>query len=261
MRVLIAGGGIAGPALALFLHRAGIQSTVFEAYPQQAGVGGGLALAPDGMRVLASLGLADQLGERGSRVAEYWFRNDRGATLARFSNASAARYGQPMIGTSRAALAELLAEALRRAGVAMHFEKRLSGIEQDAAGVTAHFADGSSAHGQLLIGADGVRSATRRLALPDAVEPTYTGFIGVGGFVPEHQLPWLSERDRVAMTFTFGGRGFFGLSAGGDAQTMWWSNLPRAQPLSREEMLDAPLDAVRASCWSALVATTRLYPS
>ena len=197
------------------------------------------------MRVLDSLGLADQIGDRGSRIAEYWFRNDHGDTLARFTNASAERYGQPMVGTSRATLAELLADALRRAGVPMHFEKRLSDIEQHAAGVTAHFADGSSAQGDLLIGADGVRSATRRLALRDAAEPTYTGFIGVGGFVPEHELPWLSERDRSAMTFTFGGRGFFGLSAGGSGQTMWWSNLPRAQPLTREEMLDAPLDTVR----------------
>src|SRR4051812_39952382 len=108
MHVLIVGGGIAGPALALFLHRAGIQSCVFEAYPQPAAVGGGLALAPNGMHVLDSLGLADQLGDRGSRIAEYWFRNDRGSTLARFTNASAERYGQPMLGMARATLAELL---------------------------------------------------------------------------------------------------------------------------------------------------------
>jgi 2-polyprenyl-6-methoxyphenol hydroxylase-like FAD-dependent oxidoreductase len=173
MRVLIVGGGIAGPALALFLHRAGIQSSVFEAYPEQTGLGGGLALAPNGMRVLDSLGLADQLGDRASHIAEYWFRNDRGVTLARFANASAERYGQPMVGLARATLAELVSDALRRAGVRLAYHKRLSGIDQDAAGVTAYFADGSSARGDLLIGADGVRSATRRLVLPNAVEPSY----------------------------------------------------------------------------------------
>ncbi len=245
MRVLIVGGGIAGPALALFLHRAGIQSSVFEAYPEHVGVGGGLALAPNGMRVLHSLGLADQLGDRGSRIAQYWFRNDRGRTLARYTNASTERYGQPMLGMARATLAELLAGALRRAGVPTLYEKRLSGIQQDAGGVTAHFADGSSASGDLLIGADGVRSATRKLALADAVEPMYTGFVGVGGFVPERQLAWQSEADRLAMTFTFGARGFFGLSAGGSGQTMWWSNLPRNEPLTRGEMLESPTDHVR----------------
>jgi 2-polyprenyl-6-methoxyphenol hydroxylase-like FAD-dependent oxidoreductase len=245
MRVLIIGGGIAGPALALFLKRAGLESAVFEAYPEQAGIGGGLALAPNGMHVLDSLGLVDQIGDRGSQVDEYWFRNDRGQTLARFANASAARYGQPMVGMARATLAEVLADALHREGVPFYQQKRLTGIEQDTSGVTAYFEDGDSASGDLLVGADGVRSATRRLALADAAEPQYTGLTGVGGFVPDAEVPGLSDRDRSTMTFTFGGDGFFGIGPGGSGQTMWWTNLPRAEPLSRSEMLEAPTEAVR----------------
>jgi 2-polyprenyl-6-methoxyphenol hydroxylase-like FAD-dependent oxidoreductase len=55
---LIIGGGIAGRALSLFLKKAGISSTVYEAYPYTQGVGGGLNLAPNGMNVLDELGLA-----------------------------------------------------------------------------------------------------------------------------------------------------------------------------------------------------------
>jgi 2-polyprenyl-6-methoxyphenol hydroxylase-like FAD-dependent oxidoreductase len=62
--VLIIGGGVAGPALALFLKKARISSAVYEAYGPGGEIGGGLGLAPNGMNVLAVLGLADTLTRR-----------------------------------------------------------------------------------------------------------------------------------------------------------------------------------------------------
>ena len=64
--VLIVGGGIAGSALALFLRKAGLSSAVYEAYGESERIGGGLGLAPNGMNVLAELGLAEVLRKRGS---------------------------------------------------------------------------------------------------------------------------------------------------------------------------------------------------
>jgi 2-polyprenyl-6-methoxyphenol hydroxylase-like FAD-dependent oxidoreductase len=108
--------------------------------------------------------------------------------------------------------------------------------------VTAEFADGTFAEGDLLIGADGVNSATRQLALPDLPAPDFTGMIGVGGFTSEALLP---ATEQHAMTFAFGGRGFFGFSGSGDGQAMWWTNLPRSSPLSREELQQTSTDALR----------------
>ena len=69
-----------------------------------------------------------------------------------------------------------------------HFDKSLASFTGDAAGVTALFADGTRAHGDLIIGADGIRSTVRAQILPD-VEPQYAGYVAWRGLVPEAALP------------------------------------------------------------------------
>ena len=57
---LVIGGGIAGPVVAAALLKAGIQATVYEAYPTLTeGIGGGLALAPNGLAALGVIGADD----------------------------------------------------------------------------------------------------------------------------------------------------------------------------------------------------------
>lgn len=69
-----------------------------------------------------------------------------------------------------------------------HFSKNLVGVEQDAKGVTAIFGDGTRAHGNLLIGADGFRSAVRESIMPE-VQPAYAGYIAWRGMVEESDMP------------------------------------------------------------------------
>ena len=66
--------------------------------------------------------------------------------------------------------------------------------------------------------------------------------IGVGGFVSDSLVP-VSEQG--AMTFAFGGQGFFGYSRSGDGQSMWWTNLPQSAPLSRAEIQQADSSALK----------------
>jgi 2-polyprenyl-6-methoxyphenol hydroxylase-like FAD-dependent oxidoreductase len=68
-KALIIGAGIAGPVTGILLRKAGIDAQVFEGWPYSTGLGGGLQLAPNGMHVLAEIGLADEMIRRGS-VAE-----------------------------------------------------------------------------------------------------------------------------------------------------------------------------------------------
>jgi len=68
-----------------------------------------------------------------------------------------------------------------------HYSRSFERLEQDAAGVTAYFSDGSSAHGDLLIGADGIRSVVRAQVAP-MTRPQYVGYVAWRGLVDEGAL-------------------------------------------------------------------------
>jgi 2-polyprenyl-6-methoxyphenol hydroxylase-like FAD-dependent oxidoreductase len=80
-------------------------------------------------------------------------------------------------------------EAARR-GITTHYGKRLTGLDQDADSVTAHFADGSSATGDILVGADGIHSAVRPAIDPAAPTPRYTGLLFSSGWLCSSSPPW-----------------------------------------------------------------------
>jgi 2-polyprenyl-6-methoxyphenol hydroxylase-like FAD-dependent oxidoreductase len=160
--VLVIGGGIAGPTIALFLKRAGLEPIVFEAYERVSDIGGGLQIAPNGMRVLSQLNLAESLRGFGIESAEFCFEDQSGKTLACIPNGPASRYGLPAIFISRSLLHAALLSELERQQIPVHYSKRLQGIVSNESGVTAEFADGSHTEGSILIGADGIHSQTRR---------------------------------------------------------------------------------------------------
>jgi 2-polyprenyl-6-methoxyphenol hydroxylase-like FAD-dependent oxidoreductase len=242
--VLIVGGGIAGQALALFLQKAGLSGAIYEARGPSHGVGGGLGLAPNGMNVLAALGLADALKARSSPGAESFFRDERGRLLAQLQNGGA-KFGEPQISAMRADLYVVLEQAIRAQGILLNYGKRLARIETGPDGVTAHFADGTTARGDLLVGADGVHSCTRAEILPQAPEPKFVGITGIGGTVALKEMPEFAHEQSRSFTFTFGPQGFFGFCGGSTGQAMWWTNLPRERPYSESELQSLSSDVLR----------------
>jgi 2-polyprenyl-6-methoxyphenol hydroxylase-like FAD-dependent oxidoreductase len=245
LRALVIGGGVGGPALALFLHKAGIGATVYEAQPVR-GAAGGIALAPNGVNVLKALGLTERLKSRGSLAFEHCFRNEDGRVLARYDNGSD-RYGAPAVGLRRSDLSTLLTEEMTRRGIALERSKRLVGIEQTRASdtVTAHFADGSSATGDILVGADGVQSQTRRCVLPEQGPPDYAGIVGIGGVVPGACVHGVRKRDRQSFNFTLGHNGYFGYCGAHGGDMIWWSSLRRECEPTFAEIDAMSLDEVK----------------
>ncbi|MBR1232259.1 NAD(P)/FAD-dependent oxidoreductase [Bradyrhizobium sp. AUGA SZCCT0182] len=227
-KALIIGGGIAGPVTGIFLKQAGIDAEVFEAWPYSAGIGGGLQIAPNGMHVLAEIGLAPEMIRRGSVAESFDFYSQKGARLGSLNRNMKARFGQPAVNMCRATLNELLVNKAWCANVELRFEKRLVGIEDRAdQPVVAHFSDGSFAEGDFVIGADGVHSAVRGHVIPDGPKPFDTGLIGFGGFVPRAVIENSPIGQRVVTTF--GQSGFFGYgfcSSDPNDGLMWWSTQP-----------------------------------
>jgi 2-polyprenyl-6-methoxyphenol hydroxylase-like FAD-dependent oxidoreductase len=227
-KALIIGCGIAGPVTAMFLRRAGIDAQIFDARPYSAGIGGGLQIAPNGMHVLAEIGLADEMVHRGSIAEAFEFYSQSGVRLGAINRNMKQRFGQPAVNMRRATLYEALVNKAWSDDAELLFEKRLVSIEDHAdRPVVAHFADGTSAEGDFLIGADGVHSAVRAHVIPDGPEPFDTGLIGFGGFVPTALLDDTPIGQRVETTF--GRSGFFGYgfcSSDPRDGVMWWSTRP-----------------------------------
>jgi 2-polyprenyl-6-methoxyphenol hydroxylase-like FAD-dependent oxidoreductase len=165
---------------------------------------------------------------RGSVAESFDFYSQSGRLLGSLNRNMKARFGQPAVNMCRATLNEALIDKAWSDGVGVHFEKRLVRIEdRPDQPVAAHFADGSSAEGDFLIGADGVHSLARTHVIPDGPTPFDTGLIGFGGFVPRSLLANTPVGQRV--TTTFGQSGFFGYgfcSPDPRDGVMWWSTQP-----------------------------------
>jgi 2-polyprenyl-6-methoxyphenol hydroxylase-like FAD-dependent oxidoreductase len=227
-KALIIGAGIAGPVTAILLKRAGIDAQLFEAWPYSTGIGGGLQIAPNGMHVLAEIGLACEMIRRGSIAESFDFYSQSGTRLGSINRNMEQRFGRPAVNMRRATLNEAIVDKAWSENVELAFEKRLVRIEdRPDQPIVAHFDDGSSAEGDFLIGADGVHSAVRTHVVPDGPKPFDTGLIGFGGFLPRALLDGSPIGPRVETTF--GQSGFFGYgfcSPDPDDGVMWWSTQP-----------------------------------
>lgn len=172
--VAIIGGGIAGLALALNLHKRRIACTVYEAVPDVREIGVGITLLPHGMRELTALGLQAPLLAAGVEVHESAFFNRFGQKIYSEQRGLRGGYDYPEVSIHRGRLHRALFDAAReRLGAANVLTgHRCAGIEQDDDGVSIRFtaADGTAlptARASVAIGCDGVNSVVRRMFYPD----------------------------------------------------------------------------------------------
>jgi 2-polyprenyl-6-methoxyphenol hydroxylase-like FAD-dependent oxidoreductase len=230
-KALIIGGGIAGPVMAVGLKRAGIESEIFEAYaPTPFEVGSYLTIATNGLDALLAIDALEPVLRVGfpSATNELWSHSGR--SLGRYKIGGALPDGTLSQTVKRARLYGSLHDFVVDLGVPFHFEKRLIGAETLGDGsVVARFADGTEAHGDLMIGCDGVRSATRRIIDPTCSPPRYVNMANFGGYTPDEAV---SEPGMWHMVF--GKRAFFGYVADPSGGTVWFVNVPCPE-ISREE--------------------------
>ncbi|GAA1241928.1 FAD-dependent monooxygenase [Kitasatospora nipponensis] len=238
---LVIGGGIAGPVTAMALQQAGIEATVHEAHPAgaQDRTGGGLSLAPNGLDALDLIGLGSLVRPLGRPMTGIVLQDWAGRRLAEFGNPPGV---PPMQFLWRAELYRALSQEAARRGIRTAYDRRLVGAVQGPDGVTAHFADGSSAEADVLIGADGIRSTVRTLIDPNAPDPRYAGLISFGARV--HDPAVASTAGKMPMSF--GKRAFFGYQVFEGHDAVWFANVPRREPTTLAEVRrTAPADWLR----------------
>ena len=182
MRIAIVGGGIAGLAFALALHRRGLGCRVFESAPQVRELGVGITLLPHGMRELAALGLEERLRAVAIENEESVFFNRFGQLIYREPRGRFAGYEHPELGIHRGKLHRVLYEAAleRLPAGSVVTDRRCDGFDQDDAEVTLRLAETSTGKAvaresaDVAIACDGFNSVVRRRFYPDE-RPAFTG--------------------------------------------------------------------------------------
>lgn len=191
-KAIVVGGSLGGLLAANLLLRSGWDVHVYERAAQELeGRGAGIVTHPELLDALESAGVVvdDAIGVK---VLE---RVTLGKDGARIGSRAL-----PQILTAWAHMFHVLRSALP--GERYHNSKLLVSFAQDTHGVTVHFADGQTVAGDLLIGADGVRSSLRQILLP-SVTPLYAGYVAWRGLVDEAMLSETALRD-VFPYFAFG---------------------------------------------------------
>jgi len=181
--ILIIGGGIGGLTLALALHAVGLGPRVrlYDTVPEFRPVGGGINLGPHAIRVLSWLGLEDRLVAVSKQPHDYAFFTRHGQLVYREPWGKAAGHRWHHVSIHRAALHDVLIEAVReRIGAdRLHLGQRCAAVEQQDASVTARFVSAAgetaTATGAVLIGCDGTRSTVRGFLYPDEGPPRFHG--------------------------------------------------------------------------------------
>ncbi|MFI9329474.1 FAD-dependent oxidoreductase [Kitasatospora sp. NPDC052868] len=231
-RILVIGGGIAGAAAALALHKAGFDVAVHEAHPATGeDIGAFLTLAGNGMRALAQLDAAEPVAALGFPITTMNVVDQHGAELA---TTPLGEPDDPLLRyrcLRRAELGAALQGEVRRRGITIRHGARLTGVTETAADISAHFADGTTATGDLLVGADGLRSAVRAWLDPAAPAPAYAGqrvFYGYSTATP----PPPGGTGRITMVR--GSATAFGYLLSPAGETYWFARVP-GPPVTAEE--------------------------
>ena len=242
MKVIIIGGGVGGIASAIALS-ADHEVEVYEQADQLRTDGNGVLLYPNGTGLLREFGVP--LDGLGCPMEALDLLADDGTQLMRLELARISdRFGFPIVVTKRGMVLQLLSDRLTDGKV--HFGKRLTAIEHRPNSLTVSFSDGTTAEGDVVIGADGHRSAVRchlfgddpAASLGDA---TWHGITSLrSSFVQGNRIHSLYGKEGICVVHPVG-----------DGQVYWAFELPWTEG----DNIASPVESMRArfADWTASV--------
>lgn len=242
LRILVVGAGVGGISVARGLMRDGHDVTLFERRPDSQPGGGAVTIWPNGARVLDQLGV--DMDGAGQLLSTVRVKTPTGRRITTVDlKTITARLGAPVRMVPRRLLLERLLEGF--AAERIRFNRRVTGFVNTPSGVRVEFDDGTSAEGDLLIGADGLHSRVRDHVGGPAARPT--GWCSWQGLVT---LP--GNVDRNVALMIIGEHGNLGLWPAGGSDLQWWFDLPWTPDFVRPPR---PVDTLRShfAGWSDLV--------
>ena len=183
MNIAIVGAGMGGLTAGIALKKFGHQVTIYEQAAEILPVGAAISLWSNGVKCLNYLGLTEQIQTLGGEMESLAYidgLNDQ--TMTQFDLTPLYKeVGQRAYPVARADLQQLLMETFGLENIKLGM--KMTEIEDQSEYVNIHFADGSQIQADLLIGADGTHSITRKFVLGHQVERRYAGYVNWNGLV------------------------------------------------------------------------------
>jgi salicylate hydroxylase len=186
LRVAIVGGGIGGVAAANALLQRGIHVSLYEQAPALGEVGAGIALHPNGVRMLRFLGFGADIVRWGARWTDPQFRRADGQLIAPWWPAGQGGSVE-IYGIHRADLLQVLVDRLPPDCIHTGFQ--CVGVEQDAERAVVLFANGARVETDVAVGADGIHSTLQGCVTPPAA-PLPAGSMAYRGLIPAASVDW-----------------------------------------------------------------------
>lgn len=212
LKVVVIGAGIGGLTTGIALKQAGYDVEIYDRTRELRPAGAGISLWSNGVKVLNSLGLGEDIAAIGGEMNRMEYRNHRDEPLSEVDlQPLFARVGQRPYPVSRTDLQNMLLQAFGPENV--HLQMKCIAVEADEQGATAIFENDERVSGDVLIGADGIRSTVREYVLEQPLTPRYADYVNWNGLVPAN--PELCEADNWVLYVGEGKRASM-MPVGGD---------------------------------------------
>ncbi len=228
-KLVVIGGGITGLGVALFAKQKNFDIPVYEKNAEPAGadkIDSLLLLAPNGMHLLAALGLEAEVIRHSVAQDVMLFSNHRFKTLMSLdSHKFRDSNGYPIRAIKRGVLHQIMLDKFLATGGKIHYEHKLMNLSQGAGKVMLEFENQAQALVcDAVIGADGINSNTRRMIAPQS-RVTYRGFRTYCG----HSLTPIAKRFIGQTIETWGDNGSRFTLTSLDDRSIFWSAMEKSQ--------------------------------